>query len=64
MSVLTKALVGGYVVVSAAETKDIVNRAIRIHNLSPVAAAAMGRALTMAALMGKEFKNKQDSRRS
>ena len=60
MSVLTKAIIADSVVVSALESKDIVNRAIKIHNLSPVAAAAMGRALTMAALMGKEFKNKQD----
>ncbi len=60
MSVLTKAIVAHSVIVSAIESKDIVNRAIKIHNLSPVAAAAMGRTLTMAALMGKEFKNKED----
>ncbi len=60
MAVLTKAMIGDYAVVSAIESKDIVNRAIRIHGLSPVAAAAMGRALTMAALMGKEFKDKRD----
>ncbi len=60
MSVLTKAIVENSVVVSAIESKDIVNRAIKVHSLSPVAAAAMGRALTMAALMGKEFKNKND----
>ena len=60
MAILTKAIVENSVVVSAIESKDIVNRAIKIHDLSPVAAAAMGRALTMAALMGKEFKNKDD----
>ena len=60
MSVLTKAIVADYAVVSAIESKQLVNRAIKIHNLSPVAAAAMGRTLTMAALMGKEFKNKED----
>ncbi len=60
MSILTKALIANSVVVSAIESKDIVNKAIKIHNLSPVAAAAMGRALTMAALMGEEFKNKED----
>ena len=60
MSVLTKAIIANSVIVSAVESKDIVNKAIKIHNLSPVAAAAMGRALTMAALMGKEFKNKED----
>lgn len=60
MSILTKAIVANSVIISAVESKDIVNRAIKIHNLSPVAAAAMGRTLTMAALMGKEFKNKED----
>ena len=60
MSTLTKAIIQNAVIVSAVETKDIVNRAIKIHNLSPIAADALGRALTMAALMGKEFKNKDD----
>lgn len=60
MSVLTKAIIANSVIVSAVESRDIVNKAIKIHNLSPVAAAALGRALTMAALIGKEFKNKQD----
>ncbi len=60
MSTIFKAMICNAVVVSAVESKDIVNSAIRIHKLSPVAAAAMGRALTMVALMGKEFKNKED----
>ena len=60
MSILTKAIIENAVIVSAVESKDIVNKAIKIHKLSPVAAAALGRALTMAALMGKEFKNKDD----
>ncbi len=59
-SVLVKAVIDNYIVVSAAETKDIVNKAIKLHSLSPVAAAALGRALTMAALMGKELKNSGD----
>lgn len=57
---LVKAIIANSIVVSAVETKQIVNKAIRVHNLSPVAAVAMGRALTMAALMGKELKNEQD----
>ena len=60
MSVLTKAIIENSVIVSAVESKDLVNKAINLHNLSPVAAAALGRALTMAALMGKELKNEQD----
>lgn len=59
-SVLVKAIIQNSLIVSAIESKDIVNKAIKIHNLSPVAAAALGRALTMAALMGEELKNPQD----
>lgn len=59
-SILAKAIIQNSIIVSAVETKSIVNRAIKIHNLSPVATVAMGRALTMAALMGKELKNEQD----
>ena len=60
MSTLVKALIDNSVVVSAVETKQVVNKAIRIHNLSPVATVALGRALTQAALMGKELKNEND----
>lgn len=60
MSKYIKAILNNSVVVSAAETSGIVNRAMKIHNLSPIAAVAMGRALTMAVLMGKELKNSQD----
>lgn len=60
MSTLVKAIINNSIVVSAVETKAIVNKAIKVHNLSPIAAVAMGRALTMAALMGKELKNEQD----
>lgn len=59
-SILVKAIVENAVIISAVESKDIVNKAIKLHNLSPVAAAALGRTLTMAALMGKELKNPQD----
>lgn len=60
MSKLVKAILNNAIVISAIESKAIVNRAIKVHNLSPIAAVAMGRALTMAALMGKELKNEQD----
>lgn len=59
-SVLVKAIIKNSLTVSAVESKDIVNKAIKIHNLSPVAAAALGRSLTMAALMGAELKNPED----
>lgn len=59
-SIYTKAIIGNAITVSAVESKDIVNKAIKIHKLSPVAAVALGRALTMACLMGKEMKNADD----
>ena len=59
-SIYTKAIIGNAITVSAVESKDIVNKAIKIHKLSPVAAVALGRALTMACLMGKEMKNTDD----
>lgn len=60
MSIYTKAILNNSVIVTAVETKSIVNRAIAIHNLSPVATVALGRAITMAVLMGKDLKNKSD----
>ena len=59
-SVLTKALIENSIVISAVESKDIVNTALKLHGLSPVATAALGRALTMAALMGADLKNADD----
>lgn len=43
-----------------AYTKHTVNEAVRLHNLSPVAAAALGRLLTASAMMGAMQKNKDD----
>lgn len=60
MSTLVKAIINNSIIVSAVESKAIVNRAVKIHNLSPIATVAVGRALTMAALMGKELKNECD----
>ena len=59
-SVLNKAMIDNAIIVTAVESSAIVNKAIKIHDLSPVAAAALGRTLTMAAMMGKSFKNEQD----
>ena len=59
-SILTKAIIDNAVIVTAVETKDVVNKAIRLHDLSPVAGAALGRTLTMALMMGKELKNPTD----
>ena len=59
-SILTKAIIENAFTVSAVESKDLVNKAIKLHQLSPVAAIALGRALTMSALMGKDLKNEDD----
>ena len=40
-----------------ADTTGIVNEATKIHGLSPVAAAAMGRTLTAASIMGIDLKS-------
>lgn len=58
-SILTKAIIENSLIISAVESKDIVNKAIKAHGLSPVAAAALGRALTMVALMGEELKDER-----
>lgn len=47
--------------VSILETTQMVNRAIEIHNLSPVAAAALGRTMTVATFMATNLKNKDDT---
>ena len=49
------------VVISAAETSDIVFKASRIHRTSPVASAALGRLLTAASIMGAQLKQENAS---
>ncbi len=44
-----------------ADTTDLVNTATKIHGLSPVAAAAMGRTLTAASIMGLDLKSDLES---
>ncbi len=61
MDRLLKALVcNGELSVSVLETTDMVNQAIKIHNLSPVCAAALGRTLTVSTFMSSNLKNKGD----
>ena len=44
----------------AANTKDLVEKARRIHNTSPIATAALGRLMTGTAMMGSMCKNYSD----
>ena len=61
MDKLLKSLVyGGEISVAVLETTDMVNESIKIHTLSPVAAAAFGRTLTACTFMASGLKNKED----
>ena len=51
----------GAVVISAAETTEIVSEAYNIHQTSPVATAALGRLLTACSIMGAQLKEKNAS---
>lgn len=61
MGTLLKTLVlGGEISVSVLDITDMVNEAIKIHKLSPVAAAAFGRTMTACTFMSSGLKNKED----
>ena len=50
----------GRISVICASTTKLVEEARKIHDLSPVTTAALGRVLTITVLMGSEMKNKTD----
>ena len=50
----------GKISVVCASTTNLVEAARNLHDLSPVATAALGRILTITALIGSEMKNKTD----
>jgi len=61
MDSIVKSLVfGGLVKVTALVTTDIVNRAIELHHLTPVTAAALGKTLTIGAYMSNELKGEDE----
>ena len=61
MDSIAKALVfDGQVKVVAFKTTDLVNEAIDLHGLSPLAAEALGKVLTMAAYMSGELKGEKE----
>ena len=45
---------------SVMDTTDLVNECIKVHNLSPLSAAALGRAITVTAFMCSTLKNEND----
>ncbi len=51
----------GFVRVSFIDSRDMVETARKIHKTSPVATAALGRTLTMTALIGSGMKEKDDT---
>ncbi len=51
----------GAIRVIAADTTELVNEAQRLHKMSPVCCAALGRALTGASIMGRMLKGYDDS---
>ena len=50
----------GKISVICANTTELVEKARKIHDLSPVTTAAFGRLLTITALIGNEMKNEKD----
>lgn len=61
MNKLLKTLIfDGQLSLSVLDTTEMVNDAIKIHNLSPVAAAALGRTLTACTFMSSNLKSESD----
>lgn len=59
---LTKFLAyNGKIAITCIQTTELVEKARKIHDLSPVVTAAFGRLLTMATMMGAEMKNSKDA---
>ncbi len=61
MNKLYKSIVlDGDLTLSVLDTTELVNDAIKIHKLTPLTAAALGRALTVCTFMSSGLKNKSD----
>ena len=61
MNKILKALVyENQLTLSVLDTTDMVNEAIKIHGLTPLTAAALGRTLTIGTFMSSTLKNDQD----
>ena len=53
----------GRVGVTCIKSTKMVEKARKIHDLSPLATAALGRVLTITALMANEMKGKEDKKK-
>lgn len=51
----------GRISITCADTTNLVEEARKIHDLSPVATAALGRLLTMGVIMGSDLKSEKDN---
>ena len=51
----------GKINITCVETTNLVEEARKVHDLSPVATATLGRVLTMGLLMASGFKSEDDS---
>ena len=61
MGKLFKTLIfDGEISLSVIDSTDIVNEAIKFHNLTPVCAAALGRVLTVTAFMSSSLKHEDE----
>lgn len=58
--ILTGTIFGGYARVAVITLTDAVNEEIKLHDLSPLSAAALGRTMTAGAYIGANLKNKED----
>lgn len=58
--VLKAMIFGGELSLCLMDTTEMVNRAIEIHKLSPLSAAALGRSMTAATFMASTLKNESD----
>ena len=59
-NLLKAILADGQATVTIEDSTEMVQKAIETHALSPVAAAALGRTLTMTSMMGASLKNETD----
>jgi molecular chaperone Hsp33 len=60
MSNIVKAVLSNQIVITAFDSRDVVNSAIQTHGLSPLSADALGRTLTAVGLIASRMKNDGD----